>query len=83
MPVQGTAADLLKAAMIELAKALPKASKDSRMLLQVHDELVLEVPTKDVKKVAKLVKDKMENVIKLSVPIKVSCDVGDNWYTTK
>jgi DNA polymerase-1 len=83
MPVQGTAADLLKAAMIELAKALPKVSKDSRMLLQVHDELVLEVPTKDVKKVAKLVKDKMENIYQLDVPIHVDVESGVNWGETK
>src|SRR3989344_5237639 len=83
MPVQGTAADLLKVAMIELAKALPKASPGSRMLLQVHDELVLEVPTKDIKKVAKLVKDKMENVYQLDVPIHVDAEAGVNWGETK
>jgi DNA polymerase I len=83
MPVQGTAADLLKAAMIELAKALPKVSPGSRMLLQVHDELVLEVPTKDVKKVAKLVRDKMENVYQLDVPIHVDVEAGVNWGETR
>ncbi|MFA5010132.1 MAG: DNA polymerase [Patescibacteria group bacterium] len=83
MPVQGTAADLLKAAMIELAKALPKVSPDSRMLLQVHDELVLEVPTKDIKKVATLVRNKMENVYHLDVPIHVDIEAGVNWGETK
>lgn len=83
MPVQGTAADLLKMAMLELTKELPKVSKDARMLLQVHDELVLEVPTKDVKKVAKLVRDKMENVYHLDVPIHVDVEAGINWGETK
>ncbi|MFH0905531.1 MAG: DNA polymerase [bacterium] len=83
MPVQGTAADLLKAAMINIAKELPKVSKNSRMLLQVHDELVLEVPTKDIKKVGKLVKDKMENVYQLDVPIHVDIESGTNWGETK
>jgi DNA polymerase-1 len=53
------------------------------MLLQVHDELVLEVPTKDVKKVGKLVKDKMENVYQLDVPIHVDVESGINWGETK
>ncbi len=83
MPVQGTAADLLKAAMLAVAKGLPKISPKSQMLLQVHDELVLEVPTKDVKKVANLVKDKMENVYQLDVPIHVDVESGENWGDTK
>ncbi len=83
MPVQGTAADLLKAAMLTITKELPKVSPKSQMLLQVHDELVLEVPTKDIKKVAKLVKDKMENVYQLDVPIHVDIEAGINWSDTK
>ena len=83
MPVQGTAADLLKAAMINISKELPKVSPKSQMLLQVHDELVLEVPTQDIKKVGKLVKDKMENVYQLDVPIHVDIESGPNWGNTK
>ena len=83
MPIQGTAADIMKAAMIEIDQALPKASKKARMLLQVHDEIVLEVPEKDVTKVAKLVESKMENVIKLDVPIVAQAGSGDSWGEAK
>lgn len=83
MPIQGTAADLMKLAMIDIAKLLPSVSQNSKMLLQVHDELVFEVPEKDAKKVAEFVKDKMENVVKLSVPIEVSVGWGSNWGSAK
>lgn len=83
MPIQGTAADLMKLAMIDIAKLLPSVSQDSKMLLQVHDELVFEVPEKDAKKVAEFVKEKMENVVKLSVPIEVSVEWGSNWGEAK
>ena len=79
MPIQGTAADIIKAAMIELDKQLPKTSPKTRMLLQVHDELVFEVPDADVDKVAKLVKTVMSNVYKLDVPIEVDTSVGQDW----
>lgn len=83
MPVQGTAADILKTAMIELDKKLPTVSAKSKMLLQIHDELILEVPDKDVKKVAKLVEDVMENVCKLDVPIVVNIESGPSWGNTQ
>ena len=83
MPIQGTAADIMKAAMIEVDKELPKVSKQSRVLLQVHDELVIEVPTKEVKAVAQLVKDQMENVYQLDVPIHVDVEAGANWGETE
>jgi len=79
MPVQGTAADLIKLAMITLHRDLPKISPDSKIVLQVHDELVLEVPTKDLKKVAKFVKQTMESVYKLKVPLTVDLETGRNW----
>ncbi|MFH0912369.1 MAG: DNA polymerase, partial [Patescibacteria group bacterium] len=82
MPIQGTAADIMKSAMIEVAKNLPRVSPKTRMLLQVHDELVLEVPTKEAKKVAKLVKTAMENVYKLDVPIIANVAAGPSWGTT-
>jgi len=83
MPIQGTAADIIKTAMIELDKKLPTVSTKSKMLLQIHDELVLEVPDKDIKKVAKLVEDVMENVCKLDVPIVVNIESGPSWGNTK
>ncbi|AKM85002.1 MAG: polymerase I protein [candidate division Kazan bacterium GW2011_GWA1_50_15] len=83
MPIQGTAADIMKIAMVNIAKELPKISKDSKLLLQVHDEVVLEVPTKDVKKVAKLVKTQMESATKLAAPIEAKVEAGINWGGTK
>lgn len=79
MPIQGTAADLMKMAMIAIHRELPKISADSRMLLQVHDELVFEVPTADVHRVASFVKETMETIEKLSVPIVVDVSTGKNW----
>ena len=83
MPIQGTAADLIKLAMIEIAKDLPNKSAKSRMILQVHDELVFEVPDGDIEIVKALIKNKMENVVKLSVPVIVEIGVGKNWGETK
>lgn len=79
MPVQGTAADLMKLAMIKLHQDLPKISKNSKMVLQVHDELVFEVPEPELKKVAKFVKTTMEKVHKLPIPLIVDLEIGHNW----
>ena len=83
MPIQGTAADMLKAAMLEIAKQLPKTSPNSLMLLQIHDELVFEVPKSEENKMAKLVKTIMETIYKLEVPIEVNISTGKSWGTTK
>ena len=83
MPIQGTAADLMKIAMIKIYKNLPKISSQTKLLLQVHDEIVLEVPHKDLKKVAKFIKKTMENVSKLSVPLIANVEVGNNWNNLK
>jgi DNA polymerase-1 len=79
MPLQGTAADLMKLAMIEVDKKLSTVCAEARMLLQVHDEVVLEVPAKDAKRVAQFVKETMENVEKVGVPIVVEMKIGENW----
>ena len=73
-PIQGTASDLVKLAMIKVA-----ASKEAKMLLQVHDELVLEVPDRDVEKISREVASKMENVASLRVPLSVNTGAGKNW----
>ena len=78
-PVQGTAADILKIAMIEIYKKLPTVSQKSRMILQVHDELVFEVPEADAKQVARFVKQEMESVAKLKVPLITDVSFGANW----
>jgi len=77
-PVQGTAADIIKAAMIKLDSRLKKDFK-AKMILQVHDELVFEVPDKELETVAPVVRDLMENTFKLSVPLVVEMKVGQNW----
>jgi len=78
-PIQGSAADLIKIAMIDVHQEMHKHKLKSKMILQVHDELVFEVPQNEVDVMKKLVKEKMESAIKLSVPIKVDMGTGDNW----
>ena len=80
-PIQGTAADLIKIAMIRIDKAL--AGHEARLLLQVHDELVLEAPPGEVETVKALVKREMEGVTALDVPLVVEVGVGDNWRDAK
>ena len=82
-PVQGTAADLIKRAMVELAHTLQAQHLTSRMVLQVHDELILEVKKELADKVAALVKETMEQVTKLRVPIDVHVNIGKRWGELK
>lgn len=79
-PIQGTAADLIKVAMVEISEELEKQKLQTRMIIQVHDELVFEVPDSEMAQVSELVKNKMESAISLSVPIVVNIGVGKNWY---
>jgi DNA polymerase-1 len=78
-PLQGTAADLIKMAMISIAKRLKKEKLKAQMILQVHDELLFEAPPKEEKALAKLVREEMEGVCKLEVPLVVEIAVGPNW----
>ncbi len=80
MPIQGTNADLIKIAMINLHHDLKEKYMKTRMILQVHDELVFEVPVEELERAKVLIKDRMEGVEKLDVPIKVEMKVGKNWY---
>src|SRR3989338_3736956 len=91
-PVQGTAADMIKKAMVDIAgeldnwstsKKTSKPENECSMVLQIHDELLFEVSPKDLKKVAKIVKEKMEKALKLSVPVIVDLKVGPNWGEMK
>lgn len=82
-PIQGTAADVIKLAMIKVQAALAKEQVRSRILLQVHDELVLEVCEKEKEQVAKMVKEIMENTVRLSVPLLADVACGKNWAETK
>ena len=79
MPIQGGAADIIKVAMIRLDAALREEGRRARLLLQVHDELVLEVDRGDLTATADLVKRTMEGAANLKVPLSVEVDVGDNW----
>jgi len=81
--IQGTAADLLKLAMIAVDKRLQKEHPEVRLLLTVHDELVLEVPEGEVEAVAKIVKEEMEGVAQLAVPLVVDVGWGKSWYEAK
>ena len=83
-PLQGSAADLIKIAMIRLHARAPGASGfGARLLLQVHDELVLEAPVEEVSGVIELVKNHMEGAAELSVPLVVDVGEGDNWVEAK
>jgi DNA polymerase I len=82
-PLQGTAADLIKLAMVRTDAALDAGGYKSAMLLQVHDELVLECPPDEVEDVSRLVKREMEGVRELNVPLLVDVGVGDNWRDAK
>ena len=79
MPVQGTSSDIIKIAMINLADEMKKRQLKSRMTLQVHDELIFEVPEKEFEEMKKLVNEKMSSAVKLSVPLKVDIKSGLNW----
>ncbi|KXT78340.1 DNA polymerase I [Streptococcus sp. DD13] len=82
-PIQGSAADILKIAMIRLDEALTAGHYKAKMLLQVHDEIVLEVPNDELDAVKKLVKDTMEAAIALDVPLEVDENAGETWYEAK
>ncbi len=83
MPIQGTAADIMKKAMIELYAALRERGSGARMLLQVHDEIVLEVPEDQVRETAALVVQVMESAILLKAPLRANAAVGMNWRDTE
>ena len=78
-PIQGTAADLIKKAMINIHERIKEEMPDTKMILQVHDELVFEVPEDEIEKAKAMVKEEMENVYRLNVPLKVDISVGKNW----
>jgi DNA polymerase-1 len=79
-PIQGTAADIIKIAMIRLHRRLKEAGLSARMLLQVHDELVLEAPDQEVAQTVALLREEMENAYALTVPLRVDVEVGPNWF---
>ncbi len=79
MPIQGTAADIIKIAMININNEIALQNLNSKMILQVHDELVFDVDKSEINKMKKIVKEKMENATKLVVPLKVDMGISNNW----
>ncbi len=82
-PIQGTAADIIKLAMINIQNSIEEQGLKSKMILQVHDELIFEVPDSEVATMKALIKEKMESVVQLKVPLTVDVGEGQNWYELK
>lgn len=82
-PIQGTAADIIKLAMVQMAERLQQENVQSRMLLQVHDELIFEVPEEELEQMQGLVPEVMEHALDLDVPLRVDVSFGHNWYEAK
>src|SRR5699024_6405003 len=78
MPIQGTAADIIKRAMINIQKYIEEHQLKTRMLLQVHEELIFEVPEEEIEEVVQVIKKMMETAYKLTVPLKVDIGIADN-----
>ncbi|HEV7857222.1 MAG TPA: DNA polymerase I [Pyrinomonadaceae bacterium] len=83
MPIQGTASDIVKIAMLHVDEALRRENIEARMLMQVHDELVVEAPAAEAERVASIVRREMESAVELDVPLTVEVGIGDNWMDAK
>ena len=82
-PIQGSAADIMKIAMIKIYNKLESERLNSKMICQVHDEVLIEVYKGEEDKIVEIVKESMEHAIKLSVPLDIDYSFGDNWYNVK
>jgi DNA polymerase-1 len=83
MPIQGTASDIVKLAMLKVDDAFRRERMKSRMVMQVHDELLVEAPEDEVERASEILRREMENAVKLDVALKADVGVGDNWMETK
>jgi DNA polymerase-1 len=83
MPIQGTASDIVKIAMIRVNKALEREQLETKMIMQVHDELLFEVPKAEVERASEIIKTEMENAAELDVPLIVEVGIGNNWMDAK
>jgi DNA polymerase-1 len=83
MPIQGTAADIIKIAMIKTYERLEKEKMSSRLILQIHDELIVEAPENEAEKAAEILKEEMENACKLKVKLVAAVGTGKTWYEAK
>jgi DNA polymerase-1 len=82
-PIQGTAADIIKLAMIRVDRALQEANLKARLILQVHDELIVEAPEAEVPRAAEILQREMEQAAQLRVPLKVELGIGRDWHACK
>ncbi len=82
-PIQGTAADIIKIAMIQVSQELKKRNMKSKLILQVHDELLIETAKEEIEEVKSILKEKMQGAADLSVPLEVDMHQGNNWYEAK
>ena len=82
-PIQGTAADIMKIAMIEVNKKLEEEKLNAKLILQIHDELLIECKIEEKEEVKKILKESMENAVELSIPLEVEVSEADNWYDVK
>jgi DNA polymerase-1 len=82
-PIQGTAADIMKIAMINVWRALKEQRLRSRLIIQVHDELLIETAVEETEQVRKILTDEMKNAVKLSVALEIDLHTGKDWYEAK
>ena len=79
-PIQGSAADIVKLAMLGVSRKLTEEGLDARLILQVHDELIVEASEKDAERAAEILREQMEGAVELSVPLTVDLSTGKRWY---
>ena len=82
-PIQGTAADIIKIAMVRVHRRLAAEGMKSRLVLQIHDELIVESPVEENEKAAAILREEMEGAVQLSVPMSVEAKVGKTWFEAK
>ena len=82
-PIQGSAADIIKLAMNKIYNELKNRNLKSKLIMQVHDELIIETNDNEIEIVKEIMKDSMENIIKLKVPLEVDLNIGKSWYEAK
>ena len=83
MPIQGTAADIIKIAMVKVYNRLRNENMKSRLIMQVHDELIIEAPENECDKAMKILKEEMENAVTMKVSLSADANVGKSWYDAK
>ena len=82
-PIQGTSADIIKKAMVEIHKEIKEKNLKSKLIIQVHDELVFDCLKVEQEEITNIMKNVMENICKLNVPLKIDIEYGNNWYEAK